>query len=132
MSRAVDHGTSARVLAIEPCPAAFDTLERNLSAAPRATCARLALRERPGRATLHCYPDAPAESSCHPRERAQQRAALRSAGCELAPADARAVEVEVEAATLSAVLDAHGVSRVDLLKVDYSNPNPTFVTLTLS
>ena len=63
----------ARVLAVEPSPDTFGVLEANLSDAPRAECLRVALGDAQRASVLHCYADAPGESSRHPREREMQR-----------------------------------------------------------
>jgi len=68
-----------RLVAVEPAPAAFAVLERNLSHVGGATCVRQALAESAAaRGELTVYPDATAESSRHPRERAMQRARLQA------------------------------------------------------
>ena len=67
-----------RLVAVEPAPAAFAVLERNLSHVPGATCVRQALADSAAaRGELTVYPGATAESSRHPRERAMQRARLQ-------------------------------------------------------
>ena len=68
-----------RLVAVEPAPAAFAVLERNLSHVPGATCVRQALADSAAaRGELTVYPGAVAESSRHPRERAMQRARLQA------------------------------------------------------
>ena len=68
-----------RLVAVEPAPAAFAVLERNLSHVPGATCVRQALADSTAaRGELTVYPGATAESSRHPRERAMQRARLQA------------------------------------------------------
>ena len=69
---------NCRLVAVEPAPAAFAVLERNLSHVPGATCVRQALADSAAaRGELTVYPGATAESSRHPRERAMQRARLQ-------------------------------------------------------
>ena len=69
----------ARIYAVEPASAAFACLERNLASAESSRCFQLLLRDRAGECDVHCYPDAPAESTCHPRERESQRIRLAAA-----------------------------------------------------
>lgn len=121
----------ARVLAVELSPHTFPLLERNLFRAAHVRCVPALLRERPGKHELHCFGDAPAESTCHPRERAAQRARLDAAVKRGAPSAAAAAATAaaaaatstvaataVRAVTLSSLLEELGVERVDLLKVD--------------
>ena len=123
----LQENTSARVFAVEPSPTAFRCLERNLATtSDSAVCARLLLRDRAAnkKHTLHCFPDAPGESTCNPAERRRQRDRLREhVGCEALVAEsagqaAASVAVEVAAATLSDLFAVWAVSHVDLLKVD--------------
>jgi FkbM family methyltransferase len=75
------------VYAVEPSPAAFRVLERNMSASCVATggsvapvCVCAAARERSrvrSATTLFCFKKAPGESTTRPRERRQQRRRLR-------------------------------------------------------
>ena len=141
----LQENAEATIHAIEPFGRAFSCLERNLAAAPRARCHELLMRDRAGDGLLHCFHDAPAEATMHPREREGQRQRLsivakaaavtckdarndtssRGSGSSRGggdsaepPPQARAEVVRVRATTLSAFLHEHGLSRVDLLKVD--------------
>lgn len=113
------------LVAVEPAPAAFAALERNLSDT-RAVCVCRALADSAGvRGSLTVYPDAPGESSRHPRERAMQQARLRSAlssaGSDSPLGSAAAgqgVEHACVVGTLSDLLAELSLGRVDLLKVD--------------
>ena len=118
--------SNARIYAFEPSPAAFECLERNLAAAaPRQPlcCTKVLVRDRTGVCAFHCYPDAPAESTCHPRERESQRLKLAAVakGCEAGSAAKQASPAEivrVSAMTLSAFLEREALDHVDLLKCD--------------
>ena len=126
---------AARIFAVEPSPAAFGCLERNLGAnSAGAACAQVLLREAPSAMghSLHCYPDAPGESTCNPVERRQQRSRLRdhvrrsaaagtspaAAGAEAAAAAAASTVTVVPATTVSHLLASWGLCAVDLLKID--------------
>ena len=52
--QAMQENPSVRIFAIEPSPAAFATLERNLASNQLARASPVALRERAGEVTLHC------------------------------------------------------------------------------
>lgn len=117
----------SRVVAVEPAPAAFAALERNLSHLQRATCVQRALADSArARGCLTIYADAPGESSRHPREREMQRVRLReamgvAAAANSADSSAAAAPAEVvtcAVGTLSTLLDEHAIRRVDLLKID--------------
>ena len=112
-----------RIVAVEPAPAAFAALERNLSHLRHAHCVERALADSAlahGRLTV--YADAPGESSRHPRERTMQRARLReaagSSNSAAAAAGPAAEVVTCAVGTLSALLDERAIRRVDLLKID--------------
>lgn len=131
---------AARVYAVEPLPAAYRCLERNLAmstgndaSATAAVCSPVLVHESPRTTacTLHCYADAPGESTRYPAERRKQRARLLAhvrggasglltadAAEELEAADGAAEAVRVPAATLSQLLATWGVGSVDLLKID--------------
>lgn len=127
----------AHVIAVEPAPAAFVALERNVSAYAHAHCERLALRHARGQGQLSYYPSAPGESSLNPRERAAQQRRLRAAlrapaaaarGSELSAAaaaalsrereDEEAVLVTCPISTLSDLIEQHSLRHVDLIKID--------------
>ena len=128
---ALRENANARVYAFEPAPAAFECLERNLSAvrsAQPATCTRVLLRDSASTCPLHWYPEAPAESTCHPREREGQRLRLAavakaseaeadSSSAAAVPASAAEV-IQVSAMTLAAFLEREALDSIDLLKVD--------------
>jgi len=59
----------ARVIACEPSPATYPMLSQNVSAHENVTCRQVALGAAQGTTNLHCYSDAPAESSTRPAER---------------------------------------------------------------
>ena len=73
----------ARILAVEPIPAVFNVLERNLSAHDTTRCMQLAVRDRPGDVKLYVRESATGESTCNRREWAMQRARLQEASREL-------------------------------------------------
>ena len=87
----------ARIHAFEPLPGAFAQLSR----VPGITAHQVALGAEPGTATLHFDPDATVLSSLHDR-----------AGMGLAQT------VDVEVTPLDAFADAHGIGRIDFLKID--------------
>ena len=130
-----------RLVAVEPAPAAFAVLERNLSHVGGATCVRQALAESAAaRGELTVYPDATAESSRHPRERAMQRARLRAHVASSGGGDASGgggdggngdedndndgvgssagVQCACAVGTLSELIAELHLERIDLLKID--------------
>ena len=130
-----------RLVAVEPAPAAFAVLERNLSHVSGATCVRQALAESAAaRGQLTVYPDATAESSRHPRERAMQRARLRAHVASSGGGDASGgggdggdgdedndndgvgssagVQCACAVGTLSELIAELHLERIDLLKID--------------
>jgi FkbM family methyltransferase len=134
---ALRENSEAQIVAVEPSPAAFAILERNVGhAGGNVTCVQLLARDRPGRHRLFYFSDSPGESTCNRRERqaqrlrldAHRRAANSSKGFPPVHAEAgmgdHGVEgecaVEVEAQTLSQILWATlgQVSTIDLLKID--------------
>ena len=131
---------SARIFAVEPAPAAFRCLERNLGAACTSHGATVCLQSLLCEAnastprSLHWYNEAPGESTCYPAERRRQRAKLRAharthplpiwpasaedRGEPVAANEAEAEVIPVAAVTLSSCLATWDVAQVDLLKVD--------------
>lgn len=123
-----------RLVAVEPAPAAFAVLERNLSHVGGATCVRQALAESAAaRGELTVYPDATAESSRHPRERAMQRARLQAHVASSGGGDAggrgdddddngvgtgAGVQCACAVGTLSELIAQLHLERIDLLKID--------------
>ncbi|MGW7367616.1 FkbM family methyltransferase [Streptomyces sp. NPDC054841] len=117
-----------RIIAAEPAPELHACLERNLArhaTAARAECTAVA--DRPGELRFTYYPDAPGNSGIHADREADDeitRVFLRNSGVE--PEDAEelleglhdGVELTVPAVTVSDLVRRHGVSRIDLLKVD--------------
>lgn len=126
----------ARLYSFEPVPALFSILSENLARhCPRARAFNAGLSDRPGRASLIFYPDSSGMSSLS-ADRDEERAVLatilrnqarlgdRRAADLLEQEDAfldarlRGQEVSCELRTLSEVIEAEEVARIDLLKVD--------------
>ncbi|MCF6525329.1 FkbM family methyltransferase [Streptomyces sp. JJ36] len=118
----------ARIIALEPVPELFSCLEENLAAHVRnGTAVRAAVCDAPGVRTLQYYPEAPGNSGLYADREADDevtRTYLRNGGM-----DEESIEllvedlhegrpVEVDAVTVSQVLDRHGIAEVALLKVD--------------
>lgn len=117
---ALRENARARVFALEPAPSAYALLEKNL-ASTSAVCLPWLLREASGKpATLHCYPDAPGESTANPRERQRQkqRLAAQPGAPPAVPSEALACRVPLATHTLTDLFRQYGLERVDLLKVD--------------
>ncbi|WP_063057736.1 FkbM family methyltransferase [Nocardia sienata] len=119
----------ARVLAIEPVPATFRCLERNLRAyVPRAVAVRTAVGAESGVHALTWYPHAPANSGLYADRAADDeatRAFLRNSGLDdeaidLITADLhRGEQIDVEVTTVSAILDEYAPdAEIGVLKVD--------------
>lgn len=135
----------ARVYAYEPMPEAFAALERNL--AGRAQAFALGLGAEPGTASFDYFPGITALSSCHGAVSAEMVRGLRqilagqpvvatdtgeldeivarTGARERAAADPAAMDrlfassrVEARIDTLSRQIHQHGLSRIDLLKID--------------
>ena len=114
------------VLAIEPAPQLFAALERNLSDHPAVESVCALLLDEPGRQVLHYYADAPGESTRNPDERRAQlerlAAAMHSGSSDAAeaPSVGASEQIDVEARTLSQVLDASHLptASIALLKID--------------
>ena len=121
----IQENPAARVFAVEPSPVAFHCLERNLATvSTNCVCVQKLLQQTPATCqTLHCYPDAPGESTCHPAERRRQRARLKEHGTMGAagPSESdqeEADKVAVPVTTVSELISVHGLSAIDLLKID--------------
>jgi len=110
---------AATVLACEPSPAAWPLLEQNLADHTNAICCNVAVGARSHSSTLHCFADAPGESSRHPRERAMQRRRLRSS-LVLAPAFCtrkNKVQAQLSIMGSAASVDLKTASEDDLKKM---------------
>ena len=141
--RAMQMHPTARVFAFEPVPAIFAILEANAArfGAGRFIPLNMGLAAAPGRTRFTYYPNSPALSTAHPEmwdadpgtlERAvagNVRAAREAVWyARLVPAflsgfiarhlRTGAIEVDAALSTVSAVMRAQGVERIDLLKVD--------------
>jgi FkbM family methyltransferase len=93
-------GGSGRVVAVEPHPLAFELLSRNLGPYERRTVlVNVACGARDGRLALHSVPGRLSVSSLHTRPD-------------------RTESTEVRVLTLDAVVSAHGIGAIDLLKLD--------------
>ena len=106
---------NVRVHALEPAPAAYAALVRNVAACPHVTTYPLALRApadaQAGTARLHYYAAMPGESTFWPAESAEQQARLGQ------PPHSAAV-VPCAVTTLSTFMRDAGIERVALLKID--------------
>ncbi|MEU1785771.1 FkbM family methyltransferase [Streptomyces sparsogenes] len=120
---------AARITAVEPVPALFDCLERNLAdQVPGARALRVAVGAAPGRASMVYYPGAPANSSLYADREADDRLSrtfLRNSGIDEESAEvivgdlhANGETIEVEVTTVSEVLRSNGLAEVALLKID--------------
>mmetsp|Transcript_4941 Transcript_4941/g.15011 ORF Transcript_4941/g.15011 Transcript_4941/m.15011 type:complete len:307 (+) Transcript_4941:91-1011(+) len=121
-----------RVVACEPSPSLFPILQRNVAAHDSVKCVRLALGAKYATARIHCFSDAPAESSTRPAEREQQRRRVAAAGASGISSHLHAIAFNSSHAPTSAphhvaVCDVRTVSWlmreealpvIDLLKVD--------------
>ena len=130
------HWPHGRIVAVEPAPEVFEALRRNLARVPGAACLALGLGERAQRREFTFYPRWTVMSGLYAdpvQDRALARASIEDVAGSL-PASRReillegmddlleerfrAVCVEVEITTLSAVVARLQLPRVDLLKVD--------------
>ncbi|HEX8695423.1 MAG TPA: non-ribosomal peptide synthase/polyketide synthase, partial [Longimicrobium sp.] len=121
----------ATVYAFEPIPPVFETLALNAELhGVRGRLFACGLAERPGRAEFSYYPHASVLSGRH-ASAAEERGVVRSflLGSDAAAVDGGVLEellderlrverCECELRTLSDVIRAEGVDRIDLLKVD--------------
>jgi len=95
-------GDQLKILAIEPTPAVYKQLCRNVAAnrCSGVTCIQRALSDKPGSARFYFYPDSYDQNSLRP----------------LSDESARFIDVEVE--TIDSLSEQHRLSRIDLIKVD--------------
>ena len=100
----------ARIHSFEPYPASFRELRRVAAEHPPAEAHELALSDRAGELTFHASPVRHATNSLLPRP---------SAGRRYYPADADLPETTtVRSETVDGFCDAHGIERIDVLKMD--------------
>lgn len=131
-----------RVIACEPSPDSYALLSRNVAGYDSVKPLPFALGAKNGIASLHCYRDAPAESSTRPAERERQRQrilfeisrtdsalleeapgpGLGSEPVQLdqahAPLEATKSVVRCEVRSLSWLMSEEALPMIDLLKVD--------------
>jgi FkbM family methyltransferase len=95
-------GDELRILSIEPTPAVFRDLCRNIDAnhCKHVTCVQAALSDAPGSQNFYFFPESQDQNSLRPL------------------AAAEAVSVEVEVKTVDSVAEEYGVDRLDLIKID--------------
>jgi FkbM family methyltransferase len=138
-------GGDVRLLAVEPAPEPFASLERNireLFPASRVTLLRCALADRFGQATFYYRPRMPAISSLQSKTPGDSEVLFEGV-LQAPPAECRAlfprfprtlrkaflhigtrwiaakvVETPCAVETVSRVLREHGIERVDFLKID--------------
>ena len=91
-----------RVIAIEPTPAVFRQLLRNIEVnrCSNVTCVQAALSDKPGRAKFFFFPQSNDQNSLRPL------------------ADPRASAVEVAVETIDSIADANKLDHLNVIKVD--------------
>jgi FkbM family methyltransferase len=141
--RAAQRHPDVRIFAFEPVPAIFEVLKRNSEAFGEGRIVPVAagVSSAPGTMQIHYYPHSPALSTGHPEfwdERPGMLAEAVRGQTQHAPRGlwyarlvpgwlshaiarrlrGRAQRITCELQTLSTVIDAHGLERVDVLKID--------------
>ena len=114
-------GASGRVIALEPHPATFQTLQRNTRDLPTVTALQLAASEAEGSAELHDYLMMSASGSLHYDEGLARQQRARMGAGDVAPrgaADFEPQRYSVRTVAIDDCLEQLGIGRVDIVKMD--------------
>lgn len=114
-------GNNGRIIAFEPHPRTFKTLEHNLRRRRNVTPLQLALAESAGEAELHDYLIMSASGSLHYNPDLRDQVKSRLSDSDIAPRlhdDLPAMTYTVKTEAVDVILDELGISQVDVVKMD--------------
>ncbi|MCA9955344.1 MAG: FkbM family methyltransferase [Ardenticatenaceae bacterium] len=114
-------GANGRIFSFEPHPRTFATLKHNVAKLPQVTAVQLALAEQEGTAELHDYLMMSASGSLHYDESMAALQKAQTQANDIAPRIGQTFAAQtftVRTTPVDTFLSAHGISQVDLVKMD--------------